>query len=106
MVGHSIGEYVAACLAGVFSLPDAAGAGRGPRPAHATEAAGRDAAVSLSEQAMQPFLNKELDLASINGPASCVVSGPTEAIQALQNRLQADQVKCGRCTPHTLFIRR
>ena len=96
MIGHSIGEYVAACLAGVFSLEDAlmlvAARGRLMQQMPA----GSMLAVSLSEQKIQPFLGGQLSLAAINGPATCVVSGPTEAIDALQSRLEKDGAQCRR----------
>jgi len=87
MIGHSIGEYVAACLAGVFSLDDglALVAERGrlmqglPR--------GSMLAVPLPESELKPFLEEELDLAATNEPTLCVVSGPTPSIERLQDRL-------------------
>ncbi|HYP30131.1 MAG TPA: SDR family NAD(P)-dependent oxidoreductase [Blastocatellia bacterium] len=87
MIGHSIGEYVAACLAGTFSLEDALRlvAARGrlmqgmPR--------GAMLALPLSEQEVEPLLGEALSIASINAPSACVVSGPQEAIDDLQTRL-------------------
>ncbi|MBZ5596304.1 MAG: SDR family NAD(P)-dependent oxidoreductase [Acidobacteriia bacterium] len=87
MAGHSIGEYVAACLAGVFSLEDAlaivAIRGRlmqGLQPGAMT-------AVSLAEHELLPSLGEGLAIAAINGPRQCVVSGPAPAIGELEKDL-------------------
>jgi acyl transferase domain-containing protein/acyl carrier protein len=89
MIGHSLGEYVAACLAGVFTLDDALTlvAARG-RLMQALPA-GAMLAVPLSEQDLRPQLGTEISLAAVNGPALCVASGPTAAIEALEDRLTA-----------------
>ncbi|MEW6734362.1 MAG: amino acid adenylation domain-containing protein [Acidobacteriota bacterium] len=88
MIGHSIGEYVAACLAGVFSLEDglALVAARGRLMENLP--AGAMLAVPLSENEIASLLtNNELSLAAINGPTSCVLSGSIEAIQQLGYQL-------------------
>lgn len=87
VIGHSIGEYAAACLAGVFSLADALAlvAARGRLMQQLP--GGAMLAISLSEQEISPFLNAELSLAAINGPSRCVISGSIEAVEALQMRL-------------------
>ncbi len=89
MIGHSIGEYVAACLAGVFSLEDALTlvATRGRLMQQLP--AGAMLAVSLAEAELRPLLGDQLALAAINGPALCVVSGPIEAIANFELQLQA-----------------
>lgn len=86
-VGHSIGEYVAACLAGVFSLEDALAlvAARGKLMQQLP--GGTMLAVPLTEQQVQPFLTSELSLAVINGPSRCVISGTAEAIASLEQQL-------------------
>ncbi|QFS52514.1 type I polyketide synthase [Nostoc sphaeroides] len=96
MIGHSIGEYVAACLAGVFSLEDALKlvALRGQIMQQLPK--GAMLAVSLSQQELQPFLNYEISLAASNGPSLCVVSGSVEAIDALQQHFSEIAVEC-RC---------
>ncbi|WP_257463565.1 type I polyketide synthase [Archangium lipolyticum] len=93
MVGHSLGEYVAACLAGVFSVDDALAlvAERGRLMQRQPE--GAMLSVALSEQELRPLLGAELELASINAPALCVATGPTPAIQALETRLSQQGVQ-------------
>jgi acyl transferase domain-containing protein/thioesterase domain-containing protein/acyl carrier protein len=94
MIGHSIGEYVAACLAGVFSLEDALAlvAARGRLMQQLP--GGAMLAVPLPEQEVQSLLHKKLSLAAINGPSLCVVSGPTDAVEAWQSRLTEQGVSC------------
>jgi non-ribosomal peptide synthase protein (TIGR01720 family) len=94
MIGHSIGEYVAACLAGVFSLEDALAlvAARGRLMQQLPS--GAMLAVPLSEQEIQPLLGDQLGLAAVNGPTRCVVSGPLDAISELERRLAARGVDC------------
>jgi acyl transferase domain-containing protein len=96
MLGHSIGEYAAACLAGVFSLEDALAlvAERG-RLMDALPS-GAMMAVSLPEAAVLPLLGDALSLAAVNGPAACVVSGPEAAVEALRAKLEAEGEACRR----------
>ncbi len=92
LLGHSIGEYVAACLAGVFSLEDALAlvALRGRLIQELP--AGAMLSVPLSEAELRPLLGPELALAAVNAPALCVVSGPVEAVAHLEQRLAASEV--------------
>jgi acyl transferase domain-containing protein/acyl carrier protein len=107
MIGHSIGEYVAACLAGVFSLEDALAlvAERGRLMQELP--GGSMLAVPLPASELQAFLDPtELDLAAMNEPASCVVSGPTAGIERLEERLTAEGVACRRLhTSHAFHSR-
>ncbi len=97
-VGHSIGEYVAACLAGVFSLKDALSvvAVRGRLMQELP--GGSMLAVFLSEKEIKPYLNKnkKLSMAVINGPSICVVSGEKETVSDLEKQLSAGNVDCRR----------
>ncbi|WP_375495215.1 beta-ketoacyl synthase N-terminal-like domain-containing protein [uncultured Nostoc sp.] len=94
MIGHSIGEYVAACLAGVFSLEDALAlvAARGQWMQQLPP--GSMLAVPLSEKEIKPFLNQELSLATVNTPSMCVVAGTIEAVTTLYNQLASLGVEC------------
>jgi non-ribosomal peptide synthase protein (TIGR01720 family) len=94
MIGHSIGEYVAACLAGVFSLEDAIAlvATRGRLMQRLPS--GAMLSVRLSEPEVQPLLGEELSLAGSNAPSACVISGPSKAVERLQQELQAKGVSC------------
>ncbi|KAF3885894.1 MULTISPECIES: type I polyketide synthase [Nostocales] len=102
MIGHSIGEYVAATLAGVFSLEDALTLVTARGQMMQELPSGSMLAVALSEKDVQSLLGVEmlhttsLQLAAINSPSSCVVSGRTEAIEVLQNYLTSKGVDCRR----------
>ena len=96
MLGHSVGELVAACLAGVFSLDDALRlvAARG-RLMQALPG-GSMLAVFLPEADLLPLLPTDLSLAAVNGDATCTVSGPADAVRAFEARLSADGIECRR----------
>ena len=96
MIGHSIGEYVAACLAGVFTLEDALAlvARRGRLMQEMP--GGAMLAVPLPEQQLRPLLDAQLAVAAINGPALCVVAGPAEAIARLERQLAQQGLDCRR----------
>ena len=87
MIGHSIGEYVAACLAEVFSLRDALAlvAARGRLMQGLP--AGSMLSLPVPEQDVRPYLNGALSVAAVNAPSLCVVSGPTEAVDELERRM-------------------
>jgi phthiocerol/phenolphthiocerol synthesis type-I polyketide synthase E len=87
MIGHSLGEYVAAVLAGIFSLEDAlhllAVRGRLIQ----SMPSGTMLAVTLPEAEVTPLLGEGLSLAAVNGPKLCVVSGSDQAVSALRQKL-------------------
>jgi acyl transferase domain-containing protein/acyl carrier protein len=96
LIGHSVGEYVAATLAGVFSLDDALRlvAVRG-RLLQALPA-GAMLAVATSADSVQPLLDDAVALAAVNGPAACVVAGETDRITALEADLRRRGFTCQR----------
>lgn len=86
MLGHSVGELVAACLSGVMALEDAlrlvAARGRLMQAAPA----GVMTAVPLPESEILPLLDG-VDLAAVNGAHECVVAGPADAVMSFEARL-------------------
>jgi phthiocerol/phenolphthiocerol synthesis type-I polyketide synthase E len=87
MIGHSIGEYVAACIAGVFSLEDAlrivavraSGMQDCPR--------GSMLAIAAEQEIWQQWVDPTVATAAVNGPRAFVVSGPSDAIAKLNQKL-------------------
>ena len=96
MIGYSLGEYTAACLAGVLSLPDCLTLVA--RRARMIEElpAGAMLAVPLSSEEIEPLLRDGLGIAVVNGPSLHVVSGPVAAVAALEGRLAERGVLCRR----------
>jgi acyl transferase domain-containing protein/thioesterase domain-containing protein len=92
MVGHSIGEYVAACLAGVLSLEDALSLVSTRGRLMQELPSGSMLAVPLTERQIQSYVNEEISPAVINGPSLCVVSGEPEAIRQLERQLAENGV--------------
>ncbi|PKW00396.1 Acyl transferase domain-containing protein [Streptomyces sp. 1222.5] len=90
LVGHSLGEITAACLAGVLDLPDAArlvsARGRAmqscPPGAMLALNCGEDEAGKLMAE-----YGTALDLAAVNGPDACVVAGPVDTVEAFRSWL-------------------
>ncbi|HEX7183846.1 MAG TPA: amino acid adenylation domain-containing protein, partial [Thermoanaerobaculia bacterium] len=89
VIGHSLGEYVAACLAGVFSLEDALAlvAERGRLMQELPP--GAMLSVPLPEAEIASLLGPDLSLAAVNGPSRTVVSGAEEAVEAFAAELSA-----------------
>jgi len=96
LIGHSIGELVAACIAGVFTLEDAlvAVCARGRLMQEMPK--GAMAGVSASIEDVKPFLSGGLSVAAINAPNSCVVSGPLNEIAELELVLHRDRIPVSR----------
>jgi acyl transferase domain-containing protein/acyl carrier protein len=92
MIGHSIGEYVAACLAGVFTVEEALKLVvlRGRLMQEAPS--GVMISVGLSEAEAEKLLSevgleKEVSVAVVNGPKLSVLSGPLEMVEQLEKEL-------------------
>jgi len=95
MLGHSLGEYVAACLAGVFSLDEVLSLVVVRGQLLQSLEPGRMLAVSCGEAELRELLRGAgCDLAAVNGPGQCVVSGPGGAVEALRSRLEAAGITC------------
>ncbi|MBZ8179848.1 type I polyketide synthase [Oscillatoria salina] len=95
LIGHSIGEYVAATLAGVFSLSDALSLVASRGQLMQSLPGGSMLAVSLSASEIEPFLREDsLSLAVINSPSACVISGSTKAVELLEKQLISQGINC------------
>jgi len=106
MIGYSLGEYTAACLAGVFSLEDALRVVALRARWIEELPAGGMLAVPLSEEAVAPLLGGGLCLAAANGPEVSVVAGPAAEVDALGERLAAEGLAVRRLrTSHAFHSR-
>ena len=94
VLGHSVGEYAAACYAGVFSLADGLKliAARGRLMVEHCEP-GAMAVVFSAEKNVHTFLgDKSVVIAALNGPENTVISGPTAAVTEVLGQLEQAQI--------------
>jgi len=94
LLGHSIGELTAACIAGVFSLDDALALVLARGATMQRCAPGAMLAVMAGEAALQPHVGGAVELAAVNGPKQCVLAGPADALRALQQTLEGEGIVC------------
>ncbi|SEO57318.1 Acyl transferase domain-containing protein [Salinihabitans flavidus] len=96
LVGHSMGENTAACLAGVMSFDDCIGLVLLRGQLFDTVPAGGMLSVPLPVEEVAPRLGDDLDIASVNAPDLTVVSGPDAALEALRADLAAQEIETQR----------
>ncbi|MCP4657980.1 MAG: acyltransferase domain-containing protein [bacterium] len=96
MIGHSLGEYVAACLAGVVPLADALRLVVERARLIDALPGGAMLAVSLPEAEVSTLLADGISLSAVNSPEVSVVAGEIEAIEAIEARLVAEGIACRR----------
>ncbi|MBL6448223.1 amino acid adenylation domain-containing protein [Fulvivirga sp. 29W222] len=91
MIGHSIGEYVAACLSGVFTLEDTLSLVVKRGELMQRMQAGVMLSISLDEKTLKPLIDehKKISLAAVNSSELCVVSGTADAIDSFAAKLNA-----------------
>ncbi|MEM7125062.1 MAG: SDR family NAD(P)-dependent oxidoreductase [Chloroflexota bacterium] len=107
LIGHSVGEIAAACVAGVFSLEDGLRliAARGrlmgklPQGGEMVSCLADEATV---EEAIAPY-SEMVSIAAVNGPESTVISGQREAIQEIVGQLEAEDIKTRQLTVSHAF---
>ncbi|MDJ0508249.1 MAG: type I polyketide synthase [Crocosphaera sp.] len=97
VMGHSVGEYVAACIAGVFSLEDGLKliAHRG-RLMQQLPSGGKMVALMASETQVQELIaphSDKISIATLNGPQSVVISGEGETIDMIIPTLESQKIK-------------
>ena len=107
VLGHSVGEYVAACVAGVFSLEDGLKliATRGRLMQESSEK-GTMAAVAADEQRVAAELELYRDdvaIAALNGPQNTVISGRSGAVEEILKKFEARGIRCKRLAVSRAF---
>ena len=93
MIGHSMGEYTAAHLSGVFSLDDVLRLVMLRGQLFEKVAPGGMLSVPLSAEDLTRRLPKELSIAAVNAPELCVASGPVAALEQLESELAAADIE-------------
>ncbi|GGL80158.1 hypothetical protein GCM10010129_24740 [Streptomyces fumigatiscleroticus] len=86
LIGHSLGEYTAACLAGVMELDDMLPLVT-ERIRLIASAGGATVGVAAPAEELLPLLDDELSLAAVNGPAACTVAGHADAVTRFEAEL-------------------
>jgi polyketide synthase PksJ len=93
MIGHSLGEYVAACLSGVFTLENALALVCHRARCISKTNPGVMLAIEMDKQRLLDFLDKEnVCIAAVNTRTSCVVSGEPDAISAVEEKCKQAEV--------------
>lgn len=93
MIGHSLGEYVAATLAGVFSLDDAISLIYKRGCLMKSTAPGSMLAVFLDEEKLNSLIPPGLSIAAVNGKNLCVISGFKKDIESFSEKLKNESIK-------------
>ncbi|MGW9283881.1 beta-ketoacyl synthase N-terminal-like domain-containing protein, partial [Streptomyces diastaticus] len=86
LIGHSLGEYTAACLAGVMEIDEALPV-VAERVRLITSSGGATVGVAAAADTVLPLLGEGLSLAAVNSPAACTVAGDTDAVDRLEAEL-------------------
>ena len=92
MIGHSVGEFAAACISGVFSLEDALTLLSVRGSLMQGLPTGAMLAVAMPEAQLSTMLCHDISLAAVNGPSNCVVAGPTSAIGMLEREIAIEGI--------------
>ncbi|MGW3564804.1 beta-ketoacyl synthase N-terminal-like domain-containing protein [Streptomyces sp. NPDC000941] len=103
MIGHSLGEYVAACAAGVFSLPDALRFVVERATLIEKQGEGAMLAVPLAEEEARRYTSDDLHLAALNGPQTSVLSGTLAAVEHAAHQLRDAGLMSRRLTSRHAF---
>jgi phthiocerol/phenolphthiocerol synthesis type-I polyketide synthase E len=103
MIGHSLGEYVAACLSGVMGIEDALRL-VSKRGELMQEARGGMAAVMMDEAEARERINGSgLSIAAVNGPQQVVISGADDAVESLIEELSREGIVCKKLKARQAF---
>jgi acyl transferase domain-containing protein len=103
MIGHSIGEYVAATLAETFTLEDALLLVARRGALMQSQPRGAMLSVLASEEELRPHLEPGIDVAAINAPTTCVVAGREDQIERTEQQLTEHGYSCARLSVSHAF---
>ncbi len=92
MIGHSIGEYVAAAIAGVMSLQDAAKLVSRRAALMGSVERGTMLSIPKRENDVRPLLPDDIAVAAVNALGMTVVAGPSASIERLKKRLENSRI--------------
>ena len=106
MLGHSLGEYVAAHLAGVMTLEDALAVVAARGRLMQQQAPGTMAAVHLGSDELKRWLADGIEVAAVNAPGLCTLSGRRRQSNRCSRALPPPASRPARCTPRTPSTRR
>ncbi|MDM8515211.1 SDR family NAD(P)-dependent oxidoreductase [Desulfobacterales bacterium HSG16] len=93
VTGHSLGEYAAACVSGIFNLDDALKLVCRRGKLINDLPPGAMIAVPMPEEDIKSYMEPSLCFAAVNTPKRCVISGPLDAINRIANRFEKDGVQ-------------
>ena len=96
VIGHSVGEFVAACLAGVFSLEDGLKLVAMRGRLMQDMPTGAMLAVRTGFDTVRQHAVEGIDVAAVNSPSMCVLAGPHDRIDEMQNRFEELDIPCKR----------
>lgn len=103
LIGYSLGEYVAGCLAGVFSLDDALRLTALRARLVSAQPPGAMLAVTSAPGPLAPHLRDGVSVAALNGPEHTVLAGPAEEIERLGKLLLGQDIACRRLATSHAF---
>jgi acyl transferase domain-containing protein len=103
LLGHSVGEMVAATLAGVLDFDDAMRLMRDRMRFFADTPPGGMLAVAASSGQAAGYLSGDVAIAAVNGPRQVLLAGPAGQLADVQRRLQADGVTCRQARARQAF---
>jgi acyl transferase domain-containing protein/SAM-dependent methyltransferase len=103
VAGHSVGEFAAACTAGILSLGDALRAVALRGRLCESLAPGGMLAVALGELAVRSMLSEDLEIAAVNAPDAVVVSGSLEALSRFESDLSRREIASHRLESQRAF---
>ncbi len=94
LIGHSVGEYVAACISGILTLEEALFIVTKRGKLLQSLSGGDMLAIPLQLKELEKYLDNKVSVAAINTPSLIIVSGEKESVQSLKNRLENNGHTC------------